>query len=471
MSDKNISENGKINSTLFFNILGPIILSGMSFFTIPIFTRMLGPTNYGYYTIYNSYQSILLIVMSLQTHSVISTASIYYKGQERDRFFSNAITISLFFSLLVSVLALCFIGPVSRITDLSAAMIFVMLLHTIGMFGVNWATGKLSYDKKAKSNFALSICVSLFATGISLIWIPLAPEGPEKYEAYVLGHAIPYALAGITCLLVLLIKGKSFFLKKDWKFTLTFCLPLVFHALSNTILHQSDKIMVDRIISKDAAGVYGFAVTFVNILNVIYCALNTTWIPFYHDDIKSGNKERLFRKANNYLFLFTSITLGFIMAMPEVVKIFASSAFWGSIDYIPLLAVGIYFIFLYSFPANFEFYYKQSKTIAVGTTFACLFNIGMNLILIHLIGMAGAAISTLISYILLFVFHSIASRFFVKEEYHYKEFKKIYFYIPVVLGGCGLFYLIQDFPFLRWGVFAVIAAVLLIRTIRNRSIF
>ena len=217
MSDKNISENRKINSTLFFNILGPIILSGMSFFTIPIFTRMLGPTNYGYYTIYNSYQSILLIVMSLQTHSVISTASIYYKGQERDRFFSNAITISLFFSLLVSVLALCFIGPISRITDLSAAMIFVMLLHTIGMFGVNWATGKLSYDKKAKSNFALSICVSLFATGISLIWIPLAPEGPEKYEAYVLGHAIPYALAGITCLLVLLIKGKSFFLKKDWK--------------------------------------------------------------------------------------------------------------------------------------------------------------------------------------------------------------------------------------------------------------
>lgn len=471
MKDKNYSENRKINSTLFFNILAPIILSGISFFTIPIFTRMLGPTNYGYYTVYNSYQSILLIVMSLQTHSVISTASVYYKGENRDKCFSNAITVSLLFSLLVSALVFCFITPISNLTGISAFMIFVMLLHTVGMFGVNWATGKFSYDKRAKLNFMISVSVSVLATVISLIWIPLAPQGPEKYEAYVLGHAIPYVLVGGPCLLMLLLKGKSFFLKQDWKFVLTFCLPLIFHALSNTILHQSDKLMVDSMISKEAAGIYGFAVTFVNILNVIYCALNNTWIPFYHDDIKKGDKKVLFKKANNYLFLFSSITLGFIMASPEVVKIFASEAFWDSINYIPVLAVGIYFIFLYSFPANFEFYHKHSKTIAVGTSFACIFNIGLNYILIKLIGMTGAAIATLLSYMLLFIFHTIAAEFIIKEEYHYKGFKNIYIYIPIVLIGCGLFYLIRDFALLRWGIFAALAIALVVRTIKNRSIF
>ena len=471
MKDKKYSENRKINSTLFFNILAPIILSGISFFTIPIFTRLLGATNYGYYTVYNSYQSILLIVMSLQTHSVISTASVYYKGRDRDKCFSNAITVSLLFSLLVSVLVLCFIGPVSKLSGISTFMIFVMLLHTVGMFGVNWATGKLSYDKRAKLNFLISVSVSIAATAISLIWIPLASQGTAKYEAYVLGHAIPYVLAGIPCLLVLLLKGKSFFLKQDWKFVLTFCLPLIFHALSNTILHQSDKLMVDSMISKDAAGVYGFAVTFVNILNVIYCALNTTWIPFYHDDIKNGDKKILFKKANNYLFLFSALTLGFIMASPEVVKIFASEEFWDSINYIPILAVGIYFIFLYSFPANFEFYYKHSKTIAVGTSFACVFNIGLNYLLIKLIGMTGAAIATLISYALLFIFHTIAAEFIIKEEYHYKGFKNIYIYIPIVLIGCGLFYLIRDFAPLRWGIFAGLAVALIVRTIKNKSIF
>ena len=32
-------------------MLGPIILNGISFFTIPIFTRLLGTDNYGLYTI------------------------------------------------------------------------------------------------------------------------------------------------------------------------------------------------------------------------------------------------------------------------------------------------------------------------------------------------------------------------------------------------------------------------------------
>ena len=471
MKEKSVSENRKINTTLFFNILAPIILSGISFFTIPIFTRMLGPTNYGYYTVYNSYQSILLIVMSLQTHASISTTSVYYKGKDRDRCFSNGITISLLFSLAVSVIVMCLSGPISKLTDISVFMIFVMLLHTVGMFGVNWAMGRLAYDKKAKWNFLVSITVSVSATVISLIWIPLAAQGPAKYQAYVLGHAIPYILVGVPSLLIFLVKGRSFFSKQEWKFVLTFCLPLIFHALSNTILHQSDKLMVDAMIGKEAAGIYGFAVTFANILNIIYNALNTTWIPFYHDDIAKGDKTVLFKKANNYLFLFSSLVIGFIMASPEVVKIFASKDFWDSVNYIPLLSAGIYFIFLYSFPANFEFYYKRSKIIAVGTTFACLFNIGLNYVLIGLIGMTGAAIATLASYILLFIFHSIAAEFVIKEEYHYKGFKRVYIYMSIVLASCGLFYLIRDLVIVRWAIFASLAVALVVRTIKNKSIF
>ena len=470
MKEHPVSENRKVNSVLFFNILAPIILSGISFFTIPIFTRMLGTTNYGYYTVYNSYQSILLIVISLQTHASISTTSVYYKGADRDRCFSNAITISLLFSLVVSILIMILSGPISRLTEISRFMLLVMLLHTVGMFGVNWATQRLAYDKKAKFNFLISVSVSIAATALSLIWIPLA-EGTQKYQAYVLGHAIPYVLVGVPSLLFFLLKGKSFFQKQNWRFVLTFCLPLIFHALSNTVLHQSDKLMVDGMIGKDAAGIYGFAVIFANILNIIYNALNTTWIPFYHDDIAKGDKKKLFKKANNYLFLFSSLTLGFIMACPEVVKLFANEEFWDSVNYIPLLSVGIYFIFLYSFPANFEFYHKRSKIIAAGTTCACLFNIGLNYVLIGQIGMIGAAAATLISYMLLFLFHTLAAQFIIKEEYHYKGFKNIYLYMPPVLAGCGLFYLIRDLVWLRWSIFTVLAVSLLIRTVRNRSIF
>lgn len=452
-------------------MLGPIILNGIGFFTIPVFTRMLGPENYGLYTVYNSYQSMLLIVMSLQTQAIIGTASIYYKDKSRDRCFSNALTISLLCSALISFIVIVFIEPISKLVGISTAMISVMLIQTVGMLCVNWTTGKLAYDKKAKANFVLSTGLSLAAIGLSLLLIVSAEKGAAKYEAYVLGHAVPYAIVGIVCGLFILLRGRSFFAAKEWKFCLVFCLPLVFHAFANTLLHQADKIMVGRMISDSAAGVYGFAVTFANILNIIYNALNTTWVPFYHDDIKCGDKEKLFRKTNNYLFLFTSLTMGFIMAMPEVVKVFASSDYWESIEFIPILAVGIYFIFLYTFPVNFEFYYKKTKNIAAGTMLAGLLNVVLNLFLVKWIGMTGAAIATFLSYVLLFVFHVIIAEYVMKEEYHYKGFRSFYICIPVVLGGTALFYVIKDMPVLRWILFAGIAAVLVGRTIKNRTLF
>ena len=131
----------------------------------------------------------------------------------------------------------------------------------------------------------------------------------------------------------------------------------------------------------------------------------------------------------------------------------------------------IYFIFLYSFPVNFEFYHKQTKNIAVGTMLAGVLNVVLNFYLIKWIGMTGAAVATFISYVLLFTFHVIIAKYVIKEEYHYKGFRSFYICIPVVAGGTALFYVIKDMPVLRWILFVGIAAVLIGRTVKNRTLF
>lgn len=460
----------KLNKVVFFNMLGPVLLNGISFFTIPIFTRLLGTENYGIYTIYSSFQNILLILMSVQTYGAIGPSSVYYEGKERDRFFSNAVMISLASSLLFAILILLLIGPVTRFTELPASLIALMLVHSVGMFGVNFAVQKFAYDKKAVLNFAVSTGVSVASVLLSLLFICVVFPKAPSYLTYITGHVLPYALAGIPLILYFLFKGKSFFRAEDWRFCLSLCLPLIFHAIGNTVLHQSDKIMIQKLIDENAAGVYGFAVTFANVIWIIWNALNVTWVPFYHDDIKSGNMEQLRKKTVGYLFLFTSLTIGFVMAMPEVVKVFASEDFWDSISVIPILALGFYFVFLYSFPVNFEFYLKQTRLIAVGTCASAIINIGLNFVLIKLCGMMGAAIATCLSYALLYLFHSVISRFLIKEDYHY-SFKEFHLFTLIACAGIGLFYLIQNLAWLRWSIFAVLAAALLVRTIRNRSIF
>ena len=464
------SNNKKLNQVVFFNMLGPIILNGINFFTIPIFTRLLGTANYGVYTIYASYQSLLAIVMGLQTQAIIAPTSIYYSGEKRDKCFSNALTISLlscaFFSLIMGLL----IEPVAKFTGLSVGMIVLMIVHSVGMVGTQWALFKFTYDKQAKLNFVYSVAISLTGVFLSLFFIKyLLPDG-KTYFSYVLGHALPYAVAGTGFFIYFLYRGKSFFSKKEWMFCLSLCVPIVFHALSNTILHQCDKVMIQKVMGDSATGIYGFAVSFANVMNIIFNALNTTWVPFYHDDIRENRKEQLKIKTNNYVFLYTCLTVGFIMAMPEVVKLFAQSDFWPSIKIIPVLVAGIYFAFLYTFPVNFEFYYKRTKTIAVGTTFACAANIILNSILINKFGMMGAAAATLISYALLYLFHLFIAKVVIKEEYHY-QYKFFYIYLAAVILFMFIFYLIIDMTSIRWFIFLIAAILVLLRIYKNKSIF
>ncbi len=464
------SDTKKLNQVVFFNLLGPVILNGINFFTIPIFTRLLGTENYGVYTIYASYQAILVIFMGLQTQAIIAPTSIYYAGENRDKCFSNALTISLLSSLLLSAVIGVFIVPISQFTGLSVTMIIIMLLHSIGMVGAQWALFKFTYDKQAKTNFFVSVGIAASGVLLSLLFIQSLMKDEKPYLGYALGHAIPYVIAGAVFFVYFLAKGKSFFSKKEWAFCLALCLPIVFHGLSNTLLHQCDKVMIQKFMGDSAAGIYGFAVSFANVMNIIFNALNTTWVPFYHDDIKANRKEQLKTKTKNYVFLYTCLSIGFIMAMPEVVKLFAQSDFWPSIKLIPILVVGIYFAFLYTFPVNFEFYHKKTKTIAIGTSLACVANILLNYFLIQQFGMVGAAAATLLSYALLYLFHLFIARVVIKEEYHY-PYKFFYIYLAVVILFAALFYFIIDLVWIRWAIFLLAAVLVVMRILKNKSIF
>lgn len=459
-----------LNTVAAFNFLGPVVLNGLSFLTMPLFTRLLGTANYGNYTNYNSYLSILAVLVGFQAAGSIAPTSIRYDSRERDRVFSNIMTAAIASAILIGGMVAIFQDPISEFTGLPKHMLVVLFFHAVGMFAVQFSTTKFAYDKESHKTFLVSVAISVVSILLSVLLICMMPAHVAPYESYIYGHAVPYILAGFGLMVYFLLKGKSFFDKKHWAYVLALCLPLIFHQLSNSLLHQCDKIMLKRITGDSFAGIYGFAVTFSTIMSIIWAALNNTFIPFYHDDIKAEKPDALRKKTKNYLYLFTSLTMGFVLVMPEVVKIFASQDFWQGIELIPLLVLGAYFVFLYSFPVNFEFYHCRTKTIAVGTGCAALVNIILNATLIPRFGMLGAAVATVVSYLFLWLFHLFVAKVVIKEAYHF-DFRFFYGYLVAVLLLIGLYYLIADLWLIRWLIFTVIAIALLIKTYRQKSLF
>ena len=204
-------------------------------------------------------------------------------------------------------------------------------------------------------------------------------------------------------------------------------------------------------------------------MNTVWNALNNSWVPFYYEDTRLGQIDKMKKHARNYTELFTVISIGFILLAREVFHIYAKQSFWEGTDLIPLFSIGYYFIFLYSFPVNYEFYNKKTRTIAIGTTFAAVCNITLNYFLIGLWGIQGAVIATAVAHGLQFGFHWILAQRINPGEYPFK----ISQFVPgflAVCATCVVYWFTRELWYIRWVLAAMLGSYILIKIIRRKEI-
>ena len=80
------------------------------------------------------------------------------------------------------------------------------------------------------------------------------------------------------------------------------------------------------------------------------------------------------------------------------------------------LCLATYYVFVYQLYVNIEFYHKKTGLISLGTIMAAVVNIMLNLYGIPKYGYEFAAISTVISYGCLILFHCFIVNYVIKER-------------------------------------------------------
>lgn len=463
----------KDNMQVIFNILSQVVLNGVNFVLIMLFTHYLTTSNYGIVSIYQAYVLFFAILVGLNSQGSIGPAFVHIEKENRNNYLASIMLLAVL-SFFVFIFIFTILMPTfSQFAQMSPLLIYLMIVHSFGNFCFNFANVKNVYSQKAQFSFFMSIFIALLM--IIFAWIGVYYQNNKLLTPYlvrILGLALPYILCGIYVVFITFIKGNPFcILKRAWKFCLPICIPLIFHGVSQVILAQTDKIMLQKLVTEDSeVGVYSFISTFVHILNAIYVALNNTWVPLYYSYIKENKKEILLKRSKRYNDLFSILVAGFIMVSPEFVKWFSDVNYWKGILLIPLISLSIYMVFLYSFAVNYEIYYTKTKLIAVGTLAAAISNIILNIFMIPYLGMYGAGVATLIAYILLFLFHERCAKKISNNMYPYT--KK--FFIKNTLGilvFCIIFYLFLEQWYIRW-IIAIILGIILIYKIRyNKVLF
>lgn len=458
----------KQNRVAFFNILSTVLLRGISIFTAPLFTRLLGDSGYGVTQIYNTWVAVIAIVFTMQTQGTLVNARVEYSEEEQKKYHSSAMSMSMVIFFGCSALVLLFLDPIAQLLKLNRLLILLMLLQAFGTFCVNFLNTKNVYEFKAGRNMVMSLGVTLTTLILSLVLVLQLPK-EINYYGRIGAIAATYGLIGIPACIYILGKGKTFYRKDYWKFCIALAIPAVFYNLSDLILGQSDKVMLQQMLGEAQLGRYGAALNFGGIMFTIFVALNNSWCPFFFEDLKQGREEQVQQKASNFLELFTVLSVGFLLLSREVYHIYVDTRFWDATMLIPVFVSSYYLNFLCTFPVNFEYYHKKTKIVAVVTITSSLINIGLNYVLIQRIGMAGAAVATMISHCVQLTMHHIYTRYILGKADYPFGFRLWGKYVLVYVLFGTLVYLTEGLWLLRWGIGAAIGVWELLR-IKKRKV-
>lgn len=457
----------KENRIVFLNLLSTLLIQGINFIASPIFSRLLGTNNYGVVTVYNTWVSIFSAVLTLQAASTLGVARSNFTEEEQSGYQSSVLFLASAIYFAFSIGILLVVGLFVKTVDFK--IICLALAQGFAVYVISTVNSKFTFEFKAGRNFILALSTSVLNMALSLFLVRRFPAS-TNYMGRILGQVIVNVLIAVILYCYLMYEGQTFINTKYWKFSLPIAIPMIFHILANLLLNQSDRLMLQRMVDNSAVGIYGLAATLANVLIVIYGALNNSWVPFYYEYSRLNQVEEIKMHTKNYAELFTIITCGFILLCPEVFQIYASQEYWSGTVLLPIFAIGEFFVFLYSFPVNYEFYHKKTKIIAIGTMLAALCNIILNYFLIKHSGILGAVIATAIAHLLQFVFHFYRAKTLIDGEFPY-TIKMFLPNIAVVIGVAIITIAIPGIGTLRWILGIMMGIYMLMKMYKRRSFF
>ncbi len=210
--------------------------------------------------------------------------------------------------------------------------------------------------------------------------------------------------------------------RMTWKSMLKFALPLIPTQIFWWIVSVSDQYLVAFMISDSANGIYAAAYKVPTILMVVATIFMDAWqISAVQEN--NAQRARFFTKVFNayqVIMLFASACL--IPFSKLLTKILTSDAYYESWKYIPFLILATAFCNLVNFTGSVYMVEKRSVAALITTIMGAAINCGLNVILIPLWGIQGAAVATFISYFVVFVVRMIHTRQFIHIRFNTLRF-------------------------------------------------
>lgn len=439
---------------------------GVATITTPIFTRLLSVAEYGEFSVFSSWMQIISIFVTLNLFYGVYTQGLIKFDKEQNVYSSSLQGLTLTLVILWGGIYFLFQEFWNHLFSLSTFKMVSMLLiiWTSAVFQFWAAEQRVLY--KYRTLVILSLFFSLFSPLIEVLFVLLFPS--SKVDARIMGIVLINTFFYSTLFISQIKKGKVFYSNRFWKYALFFNLPLIFHYLSQVVLSSADRIMIERMVGVEEAGVYSLAYSISMVMTLFNTALSQAMAPWLYQKIKEKKITQTSHIVYISLCIIAAVNLVIIALSPEVVALFAPSNYENAIYIIPPIAMSVFFMFVYDIFARFSFYQEETKLISLASIAGAILNVVLNMYAIRIFGYYAAGYTTLICYITYAVFHYLLMHSICKKYYNgvYPYETKVLLLITgvfMILGFC--FLLVYNNTVLRYILLCFFIIIVILRSL------
>lgn len=204
---------------------------------------------------------------------------------------------------------------------------------------------------------------------------------------------------------------------KLFKAMLKYALPLVPTSIFWWITNASDQFFVSAMCGLEWNAIYTAAYVLPNLLALISSVFTEAWQLSAVIDGQDSGRERFFSKVFSAYQSVMFTAGGGLILLAQPFMSFSQEDYFIGWKFIPMLTIAMVFASLNTFFNSIYMVEKRSglslATMAVGAIANCV----LNFALIPPLGANGAAIATLISFVIVFVIRAVNTRSLIKVNF------------------------------------------------------
>lgn len=366
---------------------------------LPFYTYYLTKAQYGYFEIVNAAVMMLLPLIAFQMYE----GTIRYLLDSDEGKSRSQVIASSFFPLLLNALIFSAIYLIV-VQFLEFPHKYYILLFFLAVF-FNFYLQRTARGLQYQTAFALSGFISgLLIAGFSylaLVHLRMREEG--IILAYAIGNG-GSALFLIQRTKFFSLLSKAAFSMKLTKEIIKYSYPLLFDAVCWWVMNLSDRLLLGELRDAGEVGIYSVANRFAAILVFVNSVFYLVWQEFAILKSREKEKEKEYADVfNTFAGLQFSAIIFLLPFSKAMILLFIDTEFQEAYLYLPYLLGGALFS---GFAAFYGLRYQTAKKTlgALYTSFAgAVLNIVLNIIFIPMYGILAAAVTTVISFFVMWL--------------------------------------------------------------------